>query len=320
MKIYKNFKIIRHPEKNKNYLVTIAIGKKYYNNWKSFALPLWQDYCKKNGLGIIVFNKDLVSKNYKVWKKPTWQKLLIGTVLKKNKIQVSNICYLDTDILINPYAPNVFKNYNSKTIGVVSLIKNISQPIQETLRRIAFLRKNYYSKKYPLDSALFMTTENKYKFHKLKPKNNFFCAGLFLFNVHNHTKFMKKIFDKYPSNIRTLTGGGDQTHLNYEFLKYGKISWLDYRFQAIWVYEMAWKYPFLYKFARVKKKLIQDCIESSLYQNYFLHFAGTWYESDMWKKGKFFINKNKIELKNYYKYLKTPIIGKSKGTINPKNI
>ena len=83
---------------------------------------------------------------------------------------------------------------------------------------------------------------------------------------------------------------------------------------------MAWKYPFLYKFARVKKKLIQDCIESSLYQNYFLHFAGTWYESDMWKKGKFFINKNKIELKNYYKYLKTPIIGKSKGTINPKNI
>jgi hypothetical protein len=319
MEEYKNFKIIKKPNLEKNYLVTITIGKKYYDKWKFAALPLWKEYCNKNDLGIIVFHKDLVPKDYFAWKKATWQKLMIGTVLKENKIKITNICYLDSDILVNPYAPNVFDHYNEKTIALVSSKKNIPQPINETLRREAFLRKKHYDDSYPLDSALFKSTKDMYRFHNLEPKDNFFCAGFFLFNIKNHSQLMKKMFDKYPTTMQTITDGGDQTHLNFEFLKYGKISWLNYRFQAIWVYEMAWKYPFLYNSGRYNEDLIRECIEASLYQNYFLHFAGSWYESNMWNIGKFFSDTSKKkEIKNYYKYLKMPVTGKAAGVIKPK--
>lgn len=82
---------------------------------------------------------------------------------------------------------------------------------------------------------------------------------------------------------------------------------------------MAWKYPFLYNFGKNNKELIKECIEASLYQNYFLHFAGSWHESDMWEIGGFFETKSKkVELKNYYEYLKEPVTGKPKGVLKPK--
>ena len=129
---------------------------------------------------------------------------------------------------------------------------------------------------------------------------------------------MKKWFDKYNKDIDTLTGGGDQPILNYEFLNYGKINWLDYKYQSLWIYEIAWKYPFLYDYGRKNKDLIKECVEASLISNYFLHFAGSWYESDMWKIKGFFNKKKKKELlKDYYIYLNTPLTGDPVGIKKP---
>ncbi len=41
------------------------------------------------------------------YKKPTWNKLLLGNEILK-KFKQKNMCYLDTDILINPISPNIF--------------------------------------------------------------------------------------------------------------------------------------------------------------------------------------------------------------------
>jgi hypothetical protein len=93
---------------------------------------------------------------------------------------------------------------------------------------------------------------------------------------------------------------------------------MDYKFQAIWIYEMAMKYPFLYSYGKDNEKLIRECIEATLMSNYFLHFAGAWYESEMWKLGDLFGSKNKRkEIEDYYKYLDKPVIGDSKGLIKP---
>ena len=57
---------------------------------------------------------------------------------------------------------------------------------------------------------------------------------------------------------------------------------------------MAIYYPFLYRFKNKKNKLINNCILTSLSNNYFLHFAGSWYESNMWEN----LNTKKDVLKN----------------------
>ena len=73
---------------------------------------------------------------------------------------------------------------------------------------------------------------------------------------------------------------------------------------------MAWKYPHLYRIKNKKSNEIVKCIESSLFSNYFLHFAGSWYESDFWKNKKILNTKSSVNhFKLLSKYLETKTFG-----------
>jgi hypothetical protein len=266
-----------------NALATIAIGEEYLKAWEKYAFPTWKKYCIKHDLGLILVDKDLLDKSEKHWKKATWQKMLIGKAFKENIEHIENVCYIDSDFLINPHSPNIFAFYNPETIGLVSQFENMPYDDMDVKRRIAYFRHYCYDEKYPLDSSLFMSLEQIFGYHNLPVQNNFACAGLIVFNVNNHFELMQGWFEKYERNIDSITGGGDEFHFNYEVQTWGNITWLDYRFQALWTYEMAWKYPFLYNLRNRKDEIIAECIEASLFTNYFLHFAGSWHESEMWK-------------------------------------
>lgn len=313
-------KVIIAPGKSNNIITTIAIGEQYYKIWEQNALPGWIKYCERYDLGLVVFDKDLLPINDPFWKKATWQKLLLGNALKAALPSVNNVCYLDTDIIVNPLAPNVFESYDPQTIGLVSLRKNLPYPYNDVLRRVAFLRNRYYDSNYPLDSALFISVEDLYTFHGVAVQEDEACAGFFVFNIENHSEMMGKLFRNYDKNVESITGGGDQTHFNYEIQSNAKISWFDYRFQAIWLFEMAWKYPFLYNHGRENTELIRECIEASLFTNYFLHFAGSWHESDMWKVGGFIDGAAKQQhFDSFAGYVKTPVTGKPVGQVKPQS-
>lgn len=310
--------ILLKPGKSKNILTTIAIGNEYYESWHKNSFPSWKKYCIQNDLGLVVFKTDLIPFEDKFWKKATWQKMLIADTLKKSSLLVKNVCYLDTDILINYKSPNIFDDYDSETIGLVSIDKNMPFSHNESRRKVSFLRHKYYDKKYPLDSAILMSSDKIYAYHNLPVQDDFACMGLIVFNVDNHSKLMRNWFNKYDRNVESITNGGDQSHINYEILSWGNITWFDYKFQAIWIYEMAMKYPFLYNYGKENLSLIKECVEASLMSNYFLHFAGAWHESEMWKLGDIFEkNKKRKEIEEYYEYLDEPVTGSPKGIIKP---
>lgn len=306
--------IIREPVSTKNYLVTIAIGEKYLSIWETYAKPQWIKYCTKYDLGLIVIDEDIAKNANETWKKPTWQKLLIGQYLTDQGIDVESICYLDTDILISPYAENVFADYDPNSIGLVSLRNNLPFDYQRTLRSMAYNRHHYYSNSYPLDSALFITVEDLYLHHNMEPQKDEACMGFIVFNVPNHKDMMFDWFHKYDANVYSITGDGDQTHLNYEIQKSGLVQWFDYRFQAIWVFEMAAKYPFLYQNDSIE--LIKSCLEASLTENHFLHFAGSWHETDMFKTDGLFSDDQKVA--DYQAYLDETLKGTVLGTVKPE--
>ena len=82
---------------------------------------------------------------------------------------------------------------------------------------------------------------------------------------------------------------------------------------------MAWKYPFLYDFGRNNEELIKECVEASIATNYFLHFAGSWYESQMWRINNVLRSEKQLEkFRNFAKYKKVKVTGKPKGQIKPK--
>lgn len=314
-------RVLREPGSSRNILATIAVGDAYYKAWELNALPGWLRYCERHGLGLVAFDQDLIPADDPKWKKATWQKMLIGQALSCSGLDVANVCYLDTDILINHTAPDIFQTLDPATIGLVSLRKRLPYPYAEVLRRLAFLRHTFYDANYPLDSALFMSLEQLYGHHGLPAQTDEACMGLIVFNCRNHSDLMRSWFDKYDRSVQSVTNGGDQTHANFEIQNWGKVSWLDYRFQAIWVFEMAWKYPFLYDFGRENKALVRECIEASLYSNHFLHFAGSWHESEMWKVGNYREEDRRIALiEKYESYRRSPVTGSPQGFVKPSKL
>lgn len=312
-------KVYIEPGASGHILATIATGGNFLQLWDAHARPGWEAYCRRHNLGLIVFDEELASQDGEAWKKVHWQKTLMGEQLARHAPKVTNVCYLDTDILINPTAPSVFDGYRPDRIGLTSLRKNLPFPYDDVLRRMAFLRHTHYDSKYPLDSALFMSVEQLYSYHGLAVQADEACTGLILFNVANHAELMRSWFYKYDSGVQSITNGGEQTHLNYEIQSHGKVIWLDYRFQAIWPFEMAWKYPFLYEPSRREDAdLIRACIEAALYQNHFLHFAGSWHESHMWTLGGFLESDTSVKmLKDYKAYIDTPVTGNPIGMVKP---
>lgn len=305
--------------KNNNYIVTIAIGLKYLGDWKKFALPLWKKYCKNYGIGLIVITKDLIDKKNIYWKKPMWQKMLIGSYLEKINIKIENICYLDTDILINPKSPNIFKFHDKKRISLVSESINLPYDLEYARRKVSFYRNKFYTKRYPLDSSLFMKIIDKYKYHNISPQKDYVCTGVIIFNKKIFSNIMKEWFFKYRKNMNTLTGGGEEPILNYELFKTKKIKLLNYKFQALWFYEMALNYPFLYFNKIQNNQIIKYCVETCLMNNYFLHFPGSWHEGNMWKFKNILINRKSSNiLESFYKYLDKKVKGKPAGRILPK--
>jgi hypothetical protein len=308
--------IVRKLGDSKNAITTIAIGGEYYDEWEKYAKPSWLLYCEKHDLGLLVVKGDLIEKSDKFWKKPTWQKLLIGRSIKNRGINASNICYLDTDIIINPFAPNIFNEHNEESISLVSLRSNLPFSYHKTLKKIAFYRNKKLSSDYPLDSALFISLEDLYQYHDLPPQKDEACMGLIVFNVNNFYEIMESWFYKYDKEVFSITNGGDQTHLNYEIQKYGKVKWLDYKFQALWVFEMSNYYPFLYN-KKCNSSLKADCINTSIFQNYFLHFPGLWIEGGMWKDSKILNNDIFNEYKELFRYYDVIPTGVPRGMIKP---
>ena len=303
----------------KNYIAAILIGKNYLGKWKKYVYPSWKIYCKKNKIGLIIFDKDLISKKNKLWKKATWQKMLIGSDILKSKLKIENVCYIDADILINPYSPNIFKFHNINKFSLISSRLNIPYDYYSTVKKISFFRKKFYYNKYPLNSALLFSNKQTYQFHNLKVMPDEACMGIFIFNVNKYAKKMEEWFYKYKSNIKSFTGGGDQIHFNYEIQKNCKVKWLDYKFQCIWNFEMANYYPFLYSKKHNSSNLIKECLLNSLFGNYFLHFAGSWHESDLLYKTKLrnsdYLSASKYKLN---KYLGKKIIGRAAKRVVPK--
>jgi hypothetical protein len=239
------------------------------------------EYCEKHDIGILAVVEDLENKDSLTWKKPTWQKLLIANYLKAYHPEVTVVCYLDSDILINPKSPDIFDNFVSDKIGLVSMFKNLPYDRDETLHRISWLRHLSSNGEYPLDSSLYLNSRDLYDYHNLEPQPDYACMGLILFDVNKFAESFKEIFDMYQTSVHSITNNGDQTHLNYHFQSDFDIHWIDYKFQAIWVYEAANFYPNAF-WPNDNGVKIENVI-GSLANNYFLHFAGSWTESDIWK-------------------------------------
>jgi hypothetical protein len=161
-----------------------------------------------------------------------------------------------------------------------------------------------------------MSFKEIYEYQQLPAQADYACTGMFMGYVRKQAAILKEIYYKYDHSVSTLTDGGDEPILNYEFQQRFQINWIPYHYQAIWIYEMANSYPFLYQQDR-NSDLINLCVENSINSNTFLHFAGSWHESDMFDRIEQ-INLSSELQEEFNNYRRTKVFGRPVGIVKPK--
>ena len=298
----------------KKAIVTLAVGEKYLKKWEQNSLPSLLKYCKRHSLGLYVQTTPIDTSEPR--KKPQWQKILLPAELKNKFEFIDEFCYIDTDIVANQFAESIFIQNLQDKLSLVSQFNNLPFDLDEILRRIAFNRNKFYSKDYPLDSSLFMKFKDIYKYHNLPEQEDYACTGVFMGFIDSHAEILRDIYYQYDHTISTLTDGGDEPILNYEFQSKFEVNWIPYQYQAIWIYEMAYKYPFLYQ-EKLNIDLINKCIENSVNSNTFLHFAGSWDESKMFENIHRIDFESNLQLE-FKKYKEVRLTGQPVGITKPK--
>ena len=286
-------------KEKKNSIACIAIGKRFYEHWKKHIYPYWRSYCLKNNLGLIVFTEDLIKKTDINWKKPTWQRLLVGHEVKKKYPIVQNICVLDLDIIINPFSPNIFKFCKKNKINLTS-----------TVRKMAFFRKKFTNKNYPLDSLLNSDLKNLYAADGLKAQKDELCVGVMAYNVKKFSKILRDWFYNFNKKNLKTNFGGCQNQVAYKILSNNYCNLLSYKFQAIWVFEIAARFPFIMKYLK-NSQLISEFILSTILDNYFLHFAGGGADAKVWLQSRLLKKINKKLISEFQSYYDKKLQGKT---------
>ena len=300
-------------------LVTTAIGGAYFESFSSFSLPYWKLYAEKHGLAIAVIHDTVAFNNKDSGLNGAWLKLLAPAVVAEAFPLIQRIALIDTDVIINPGAPDIFAECPSETFGVVSLVRNLPFDLLTAKKRLAFLRNRFYSAEYPLDSSLFASPRQEYEMERLPIHDDLFCSGLIVL-PQSKASLLSGWFEEAKHRDVQSAVAWEQNFLNHKVISHG-CHWLPYNYQAIWNLEMATNHPSAYLIRDLaENSAAQSAVADSLNNNFFLHFAGSWNESRAWMNPPEQILRRLVNLggDEFAKYLRKTPAGHHVGKLVPE--
>ncbi len=268
-------RIIGGDAASDRWLLTTAIGGDYFERWLSHVQPSWERYADDHGLGIAVVMGDLFTGD-EPRLNGAWQKMLAPRALRNMLARDVRCALLDTDLFTSPGAANVFDAVPEASIGVVSQEKSLPLPAVELRNRIALLRHHFLDPDFPLNSILNATPRQVFEWAGLTPFDDYFCTGMFIVDTEHHADALAEAYRASPQgDDYHRIGAWEEVWLNHWVQSRRDVTWLDYRWHALWIFEVAAHYPFLYS-QKASEELARWCLGASLLRNEFVHLAGRW--------------------------------------------
>lgn len=266
---------------NHKAIATIAIGDKYLANWKQYCEPGWAGYAEKFGYDLICLKDPLDTSHRAASRSVSWQKCLI--LRQDFAKRYDQIIWIDSDIMINPAAPDIAANVPLDKIGAVEDLQFRDRRFIDRIFRL-----------WPAGEAVQNFTVKEYYMAWGLPGDcdRFFNGGVLVVSPTNHRELLEHVYFDYEEKA----DGGRKWHMEqrplaYEAVRSGSVNWLDQRFNVnLWsvLYEIC---PFLMNgpmeplgiVGRVRRRIkrkIEECYRveavNAIYQaSYFLHFAST---------------------------------------------
>ncbi len=267
--------IVRGSSGTERWLLTTAIGGDYFERWSATVRPFWEDYADRNGLGVAVAVGDLFGSDEPELN-GSWQKMLAPRAIRDLLGHDVRCALIDTDLLMAGNARCVFDALPVGQIGVVSQERALPMPVERLRRRIALLRRRFVDPTFPLTSILNATPRQLFEWSGLPAFDDYFCAGMFVVDTDAHADVFTGWYRDAPQDDQyDQVGAWEEVWLNACIQSRDDVVWLDYSWHALWVYEVAALYPFLYA-DDCPSEVAQWCLASSLLRNDFVHLAGRW--------------------------------------------
>lgn len=267
---------------NSKAIVTLAIGKRYLENWKDFCRANWQKYADRHGYDIICIEKPLDDSERAQKRSPCWQKCLI---LGEESVQkYDRVVWIDADVLINwANAPCIVEGVAVDKVGAAREWATPNDELSAEARDRLFETWGIMDEK---------NERGTYAKYGIPPEfDRIVQDGIMVLSPSHHRSILEKAYHEYEE-----TGFGEMPGLSYELLKADRVQWIDPRFSTVWNVHKALYYPFLLSkpktkanlLDRVKGKLLSkgvpprwvdrrasECATTALINTFFLHFAGT---------------------------------------------
>ena len=257
------------------WLLTTAIGGEYFANWHQRIKSFWDDYAARHRLGIAVVVGDLFTGDEPALN-GAWQKMLAPRALRETLGRNVRCALLDTDLLISPGADDVFAAVEPGRIGVVSQEHRLPLEAARLRNRIALLRQRFADPSFPLSSILNATPRQVFEWAGLEEADDYLCTGMVVVDTAILGELMADWYGSAPQDDAYHDiGAWEEVWLNYCVQARDEVTWLDYSWHALWIYEVAALYPFLYA-EECPPEVAQWCLAASLMRNNFVHLAGRW--------------------------------------------
>ena len=228
----------RSPVNCTKAIVTLAVGDRYLQHWRSTCEANWNTYGAQHGFDVICLDKPLDDSARARNRSPAWQKCLIlgEDVLQKYE----RVVWVDSDILINHHvASAIDAGVPIEKVGAVEEFTYTDSagtvPHQLLERLYSYWKKsiinysgNEYYRNYGLPSGFDKVVQ----------------TGVLVLSPRHHRALLEKVYDNHEEK-----GGPEWNYemrpLSYELLKADVVHWMDPRFNLMWVYSLFLHYPFL---------------------------------------------------------------------------
>jgi hypothetical protein len=271
----------------KKTIVTLAIGEKYLNNWKTYCKPTWEAYAAKYNYEIIVVDKPIKQLHEEKIRPLHWQKLFIFSHPEVSNYE--NVVFLDADIMINHHrAPCIVeanKRIDETRIGAVAFDRYLDDDLNAyiigirkgnflTYEKRLELAKKEQGNPMRLPEVDFSKIYKEYTpDNKNIPRIN---SGVFVLKTSLHAEFWEGIYFSSLKEAKDNWVNGteidiDQSYIVYKLWQKQNYNLLDERFNTIAPFEHAIHYPFTYI---ITDEFLQKmCWSTMLANTYFLHFT-----------------------------------------------
>ena len=299
-------------------LFVVIIGEEYRSKINKVALPHFTKYCEKYGLGFLVIT-DYVNPAHATLKPynidPGYQRLLAPRLIQEQFPQYTFLCDIDADCIPSVFGRNIFESSTLRQ-GTINLVRPTpsSASRQSLGRKISLLRRSFQDPNCPLDSLLAGSDQDEKRILGFDFEGPIATIGTAVGHVDD---LQRSGVDLYRA-IEEEFSGYLQNYRNKVYTNEFKVNYLPYSFQAIWNFELAEHYPFLY--FTDSSDIAIECLKATLLRVDMLHFAGRWPENNLFYSGPFlFEDENNLFYTKIKSYLNEELDIKSYGRLNTTN-